>query len=282
MVRRPQSQPSHVINYRILDAKQALPKRRVTVHASRDEIGQLVEEGYLVRRSLVSQPQIMRFRSAVAEVLAHREKDEPDSLDFCFGSPYLRYLIDKHKEFLSLFKLRSTLSIAQAVLGPQVRFEEVTARVTDLSTQSSSTPWHIHLRVVPEPLPPFFAYPHAIDCLLYLDRVEEDSGSLCVLPGSHRSTSDTYAADDFDTKADEQILTFNAGDCLVMHANLWHRALPSQRQSGLRRIVIFGYSPSWLSGEERGSSRPTTETLARFRHHHNSTVRELAGEFYWG
>jgi hypothetical protein len=214
--------------------------------------------------------------------MAHRDLDEPHTFDGCFGSPYLRHLIDKHKEFLSLFKLRSTLSIAQAVLGPQVKFEEVTARATDLSIQPSSTPWHIHLRVVPEPLPPFFAYPHAIDCLLYLDRVEENSGALCVLPGSHRLISETFAADDFDSKPGEQIMSLNAGDCLVMHSNLWHRALPSPIQSGLRRILIFGYFPSWLSGEERSSSQPTTETLARFRRHHSSTVRELAGEFYWG
>ena len=282
MGQRRQSQPRHVVNYRILDAKRALPKRRVTVCASADEIKHLVERGFLVRRRLLSPSQVIRFRSALAEVMARAETEERDSLDGCFGSPYLRHLVDKHKAFLGLFKLRSTLSIARAVLGPQVKFEEVTARVTDLSAQSSSTPWHIHLRVVPDPLPPFFVYPHAIDCLLYLDHVDEDSGALCILPGSHRLISETYPNDDFGNKPGQQILPLKAGDCLVMHPNLWHRALPSLRQSGLRRIVIFGYFPSWLSGEERGSSRPTTDALARFRRHHSSTVRELAGEFYWG
>jgi hypothetical protein len=67
-----------------------------------------------------------------------------------------------------------------------------------------------------------------------------------------------------------------------MHPNLWHRALPSVLKSGYRRLIIFGYFPSWVGGEERGSAMPGTDLLARLRRHRNALVRELAGEFYWG
>lgn len=282
MRRLPKSQPRHVVRYRLLDAKRGFPKRRITVHASPIEIRQLIEDGFLVRRSLFSRSHVKRFRSALSDVLNAEREEGHSATDGCFGSPYLRHLIDKHEAFIELFRLRSTLSIARAVLGPQLKFEEVTARVTDLSTHSPSTPWHIHLRVIPEPVPAFFAYPHAIECLLYLDDVDIDSGPICVLPGSHLRMSETYPVGDVDEKPGQETVLLKAGDCLVMHPNLWHRALPSVRRSGLRRLVIFGYFPSWVGGEERGSAPPPRDGLESFRRYGNAVVRELAGEFYWG
>lgn len=274
--------PRHMVHYRLLDAKQGFPKRRVTVHASPTEIQSLVKDGFLVRRRLLPSFDVKRFRSALSDVLIVERKKQHSNVDGCFGSPYLRHLVDKHKVFVDLFRLQSTLSIARAVLGPQVKFEEVTARVTDLSTHSPSTPWHIHLRVIPEPLPPFFAYPHAIECLLYLDDVDIDSGPICVLPGSHLRLHETYRVDDFEDKPGQEIVLLKAGDCLMIHPNLWHRALPSIRRSGLRRLVIFGYFPSWIGGDERGSARPSRDGLKQFRRDANGVIRELAGEFYWG
>lgn len=272
----------HVMRYRILDSKRGIPEREFTVHASPGEIRHLVEKGYLLRPKLITAPGIKRLRAALSDVLIAEERQGRDPADGCFGSPYLRHLLDKHEAFLRIFKLKPTLSIARAVLGPQVRFDEITARVTDLSNHSPSTPWHIHLRVVPDPVPPFFSYPHAVECLLYLDDVDKASGSLCVLPGSHRRLSQTFPLDDVTDKPDQEVLSLKAGDCLVMHPNLWHRALPSTRKSGLRRLVIFGYYPSWVGGEERGSPRPHTDVLAGLRRHRDWLVRELAGEFYWG
>jgi hypothetical protein len=276
------SEHRYTAQYLILDSKRSNPKRAFTVHASREDVLHLVEEGFLIKRGLISASGVRRLRSALSDVLNAEESRQRNPADGCFGSPYLRYLIDKHNAFLSLFKLKPTLSIARAVLGPQVKFEEITARVTDFSAQSSATPWHIHLRVVPDPLPPFFSYPHAVECLLYLDDIDEESGPLCVLPGSHRRMNEVYPLGDITDKPTQEILCFKAGDCLVMHPNLWHRALPSVRKSGLRRLIIFGYFPSWVGGDERGSRRPEKNVLAELRCHRNELIRELAGEFYWG
>ena len=282
MRRSKNSKSHHRIRYRILDSKSGIPKREFTVHTSSSEIQHLVEKGFLVRPRLLSENLIRRLRSALSEVLVSEMDKRRDSADACFGSPYLRHLLDKHQAFISLFKLKHTVSIARAVLGPQVKFDEITARVTDLSAHSPATPWHIHLRVVPDPLPPFFAYPHAIECLLYLDDVDEGSGPLCVLPGSHRLVGKIYPLGDVSDKPGQEILPLKAGDCVVMHPNLWHRALPSILKPGLRRLIIFSYFPSWVSGEERGPAKPGADLLAELRRHRNALVRELAGEFYWG
>jgi hypothetical protein len=270
------------MRYRILDAKRGIPERVFSVYASPDEIRSLVEEGFLVRPKLINASDVKRLRAALSYVLNSEEQRGRDPRDGCFGSPYLRHLLDKHEAFLRLFKLKQTLSIARAVLGPQVRFDEITARVTNLRESSPSTPWHIHLRVVPDPIPPFFSYPHAVECLLYLDDVDAEAGPLCVLPGSHRQPHLTHPLDDETDKPGQQILTFKAGDCLLMHPNLWHRAQPSISKTGMRRLIIFGYYPSWVGGEELGSPRPSADVLASLRGHHDALVRELAGEFYWG
>jgi hypothetical protein len=277
-----QHRRSHVIEYRILDSKRGLPKRKITVDATPGEIQHLVKKGFLIRPGLLSPPGVRRLRRALSEVLTDEKRRGRGSLDTCFGSSYVRHLLDKHPAFFSLFRLRSSVSIARAALGPQVKFDEITARVIDLRSQSSSSPWHIHLRVVPIPIPPFFTYPHGIDCLLYLDDIDEESGPLCVLPGSHHRKTDIYPLGDMTAKRGQRILQLNAGDCLMMHANLWHRSLPSVRNSGLRRLIIFGYLPSWVSGEEHGSAKPRSDVLSELRRQGNAQTRELAGEFYWG
>lgn len=273
---------SHVTEYRILDSKRGLPKRKITVDATPSEIYHLVEKGFLIRPGLLSQSGVRRLRRALCEVLANEKRRRRVSLDTCFGSSYVRHLLDKHPAFVSLFRLRSPVSIARAVLGPQVKFDEITARVTDLQSQPSFSPWHIHLRVVPIPIPAFFTYPHGIDCLLYLDDIDEESGPLCVLPGSHYRKTEVYPVGDMSPKRGQRILHLNAGDCLMMHANLWHRSLPSIRNSGLRRLIIFGYLPSWVGGGERGSPKPRSDVLSELRRHRNAQTRELAGEFFWG
>ncbi len=271
-----------VIRYRILDAKRGVPQRLCKVQASRSEIRKLVEQGFIVKRRLFSEGRIKRLRRALSDVIVAERSLGNARINSCFGSDYLRDLLDKHQEFSALFRLKSTLSVARAVLGPQLRFDEVTARITDLSRYDPTTPWHIHLRVVPEPLPPFFAYPHAIECLLYLDDVNSKSGALCILPGSHRCTRMIYSANDTSDKPNQRVLTFRAGDCLLMHSNLWHRALPSAANQGLRRLIIFGYMPSWIYGEELGGAKSSNEVLGKMRIHPDPLVRELAGEFYWG
>lgn len=275
------SQSRHRIEYRILDTKRGFPKRRVTVHATAGDIRRLAKNGFLVLRGLFSKGEVGKFRVALAEVMQLESKGD-STPDGCFGSPYLRCLIDKHALFLKLFNLRSTLSIARAVLGPQVKFEEITARVTEIGIQSPVTPWHIHLRVVPEPLPPFFAYPHGVDCLLYLDDITDDSGAICLLPGSHRRSNAILAANDFSDQPGQQQINLSAGDCLLLHSNLWHRVLLPRQSSGIRRTIIFGYVPSWMSGEERGSPKPNVDVLGQLRKHSNANIRELAGEFFWG
>lgn len=273
----------HVVRYRIVNARLADPEREIDVHASREQIQQLVEDGYVLLDGLFSPEILGAMRDALDEISA-KERTHPETAigSTCGGAHYLRYLMDKHPLFLDLFRLKSTLSIARAVLGPQVQFDQVDARCAFPGTAGQLVAWHIHLRAVPNPLPPFFCYPHAVHCLLYLDDVDERNGLLCLLPGSHRRIHDDFPLGDVSDKPGQVLLGIKAGSCLVMHGNLWHRTLPSRSDAGPRRVVIFGYMPSWMRGDERGGVRPDWSPTEELRRTGDAETRELLGEFYWG
>ena len=70
--------------------------------------------------------------------------------------------------------------------GPMSKADEA-APVSKVASGSVRTRrWdREHLRVVPDPVPPWFSRPHAIDCLIYLDDLNDSTGALAVVPGSH-------------------------------------------------------------------------------------------------
>ena len=147
--------------------------------------------------------------------------------------------MDKDSVFLDLLKFQPALSIARAMMGPLVRLRGLSARIgypgDDLQHQ---TPWHQHLRVIPDPLPPWFSRPHCIDCLIYLDDLNEDTGTIAVVPGSH-NWLDKTAPQTYESVEGELELRVKAGGGVLIHGNLWHRALPTLKIE--RRMLILSY-----------------------------------------
>ncbi len=86
--------------------------------------------------------------------------------------------------------------------------------------------WHIHLRIVPDPAPPMFVFPHQVRGLIYLDRVGEAEGPLVVVPGSHQDGTLDLAYDSSDVEGQVH-LEFEPGDCILLQPNLWHRTQPA-------------------------------------------------------
>jgi ectoine hydroxylase-related dioxygenase (phytanoyl-CoA dioxygenase family) len=128
-------------------------------------------------------------------------------------------------------------------------------------------------------MPPLFCYPHQIHGLIYLDPVGAAEGELCVLPGSHRDPALDLPGDSSDQPGQLR-LAFAAGDCILMHGNLWHRTTPTSADCGPRRLVLFGFSPAWIkTGVTRGvpAEHPLTADLDR----DDPELAELLGEFHW-
>ncbi len=255
----------HTIDYRVRDSHKGYPRRRVEVLATPGEIQDFVRDGFLVREALLPPDEIARLRAALDECVARDQHVEKGGAR-AFGGIFLRHLADKHPAFLEMIDFPPVVSVARALFGPSVQMRGFTARVCFPDDPHQEVEWHFHQRLVPDPLPPLFAQPQAIDALLYLDDLTDLNGPLVVVPGSHRWTGRDLDRGDRSDKSGQVTLRLPAGSCVITHGSLWHRALPTRPGGTMRRLLLFGYGPAWQKESIYGvkpAASLTAQLLAR-------------------
>jgi ectoine hydroxylase-related dioxygenase (phytanoyl-CoA dioxygenase family) len=268
-----------VIHYRINDSTKGFPERSVPLHASAEQMETLMRDGYVFVRDFVDAALAHDMREAL-DAIAEEEMRHPKGEWVPGNGFYLRHLLDKHEVFVELMRREPALSIARAALGPQVWFG-AEARIAFEDEPQRNVPWHIHHRVIPDPMPPFFCYPHAINGILYLDDVTDREGPLCVLPGSHLEHHMFIPEGDESDREGQVIVHAQVGDCVIHHVNLWHRTLPTQPGCAKRRVVVFGYQPSWLKSEVKRGVKVAASRSEQLRDGGDADTRELLDGFHW-
>ena len=267
----------HTITFDIISKTEGDDQTRtVEVYATPQEIEQVATDGYLVRERLFQGDELARLREALDSVETNEVTPDRIGRSQRFGGWFPRHLMDKHATFLELIKFPPTLSVARAVLGPYVNIRQLGGRVSYPGEPNQETHWHIHRRVVPDPLPPFYVYPHTIDCLIYLDDLDNTTGPICVLPGSHFRIHEALQPGDFTDYPTQQTLRIPAGSCVIMHSNLWHRAMPTTPEGSKRRLLILCYGPTLMRRSPFGT-RPENGLLADVIENADDEVRELLG-----
>lgn len=252
------SMEQHTLHYEVLNVhnpSETGQHWKIEVHATPEELQTFAETGYLIRDSLFEGEALQKLRDAL-DRLEEREWEKRDkAINSKRGWGFIpRHLMDKDDAFLELLKFQPVLSIVRAMMGPLVRLRGLSARITyPGDDRQHQTPWHQHMRVVSNPIPLWFSRPHCIDCLIYLDDLNEDTGVVAVVPGSHdwldKATPNTYQPIEGEVQ-----LQVKAGDAVLIHGNLWHRALPTLRSK--RRMLILGYTPTWLRRSPHGGDPP--------------------------
>ncbi len=227
----------------------------IEVHANPEELQTFAAMGYLVREGLFQGHALQKLRDAL-DRLEERESEKRDSaMAGKRGWGFIpRHLMDKDEVFLELLKFQPTLSIARAMMGPLVRLRGLSARISyPGEDREQQTPWHQHMRVISNPIPPWFSRPHCIDCLIYLDDLNEDTGAVAIVPGSH-NWLDKATPNVYGPVEDEIELRVKAGGGVLIHGNLWHRGLPTLNAK--RRMLILSYTPTWLRKSPHGGEQP--------------------------
>lgn len=270
---------SYVVNYRVRSSDLVNSRRTVNVMASAEQVDRLGRDGYLVRERLFEGEQLEQLRAALDEVIETEHDGSvngSDDMSRRYGGLYLGQLMEKHRTFLELVNCQPIVSVVRAVLGPHVQLRGVSARVTFPDQPNQETQWHFHQRLVPEPLPPFFSLPQTIEALIYLDDVDLANGPLCVVPGSHQWLETELSRDDYDDKPGQVVLPLPAGSCVMVHGSLWHRALPTQPEGTVRRLLIVGFGPIWMRAWSRqeGAASPLIDALLA---NADEETRELLG-----
>lgn len=214
---------------------------------------------YIVLRRMDSERAVRRLRKALSEVVDTEITKKRKLVNICFGSDYLRDLFDQYASSEMFYQLRGMASIAQSVLGPQINVDEATARLTNpTKREATQIRWLIHLRVVPNPLPRFFICPHAIECLLYLDDPGTTTAGRDVFPGSNLAPTQIHSVHDVSPKLANTILCLSTGDCVPIHSNPSHCAVPSVAKRGHRRLLT-------LATDHPGFSERIVTVWRRFR-----------------
>ncbi|CAI1879203.1 MULTISPECIES: phytanoyl-CoA dioxygenase family protein [Serratia] len=268
-------------NYIINNAQAGYPTRKVVSKLAQYHHQNLVEDGYTIIHNLFTEQQLTDFSSALGTLEENeRHLDDPmykNNTD----SIYLRWLLTKDRRFWPFNSHPELIALARMALGPQIQLDDADARIT-FADVIDGTGWHIHLRTVPDPLPPFFCYPHALHHLLYLDNITEREGGLCVLPSSHKDNSIKIEANSHHSIDGERILYPGRGDVVLMHANLWHRAVKSQRGGKKRRLMLGAFSPSWLNTHYEVGKRGEHDWRKAYAMQSDTDEhQEFAGYFSW-
>ena len=255
-------------------------KREVEVQATAEELDSLDRNGFLIRESVIDSEWLESLRSAIdrltkAEWPRHRPAEAEGGLPERSWGLIFRHLLDKDAAFHDLLTWPPALSVARAMMGPLVRLRGLSARVSFGGKEIQDSPWHQHLRVVSNPLPPWFSSPHAIDCLIYLDELNDEKGALSVVPGSHRWLDREPPKLHHESLPDEQTLRLPAGSMVIIHSNLWHRALPTL--VGKRRMIILAYTPCWLRESPHGGTAPEDGLTLELLASEDPEIKELLG-----
>ncbi len=270
---------AHTLHYEILNVhnpRETGQHWEIDVLATPEELHAFAENGYLIREKLFEGQALQRLRNALDRLEDQERKKRDNALASKRGWGFIpRHLMDKDETFLELLKFQPVLSIVRAMMGPLVRLRGLSARITYPGDEREhQTPWHQHMRVVPNPIPPWFSRPHCIDCLIYLDDLNEDTGEVAIVPGSHdwldKATPSTYEPINGEVK-----LQVKAGDAVFIHGNLWHRALPTLRAK--RRMLILGYTPTWLRKSPHGGDPPQDGLTKKFLKDADMEERMLLG-----
>ena len=248
----------------------------VDVHASTEELQTFAEIGYLIREVLFQGEALQKLRDALDRLEEQEWEKRDRAIAGKKGWGFIpRHLMDKDEVFLELLKFQPTLSIARAMMGPLVRLRGLSARITYPGDgREHQTPWHQHLRVIPNPIPPWFSRPHCIDCLIYLDDLNEDTGAVAVVPGSH-DWLDKVPPTVHEPIKGEVELRVKAGGGVLIHGNLWHRGLPTLHTK--RRMLILSYTPTWLRKSPHGGAQPEDGLTHAFLENADLEERMLLG-----
>ena len=220
--------------------------RTVAVTASPEQIAAFVETGYLVRPRVFTGASLQALRNIADAIEARVLATEKPQESAGFGGLFVRNIINDEPQLETLIMENPELiSIARAVLGPQVQLHALVLRVAYPELANQGVEWHFHQRVVPDPEPAFFARPVVVDHLIYLDDLTPDAGPLVVMPGSHK-VNESLSSGDFSDKPGQVVVTCPAGSVVTAHSSLWHKALAPTLAGGKRRLLVVGYSSIWI------------------------------------
>ena len=111
--------------------------------------------------------------------------------------------------------------------------------------------------------------------MIYLDDLNADTGPVAVVPESHNWLDRDPPPDTYEPIEGEVEVRVKAGGAVLIHGNLWHRALPTLNAK--RRMLIFSYTPTWLRKSPHGGPQPENGLTKAFLEEADLEAQMLLG-----
>jgi hypothetical protein len=232
------------------------PDRQCRSLLTAEEEDQLIYAGFAIPAHGLPPAAVIVLGDAV-DALAAARFSSPDQKTYQEDFPG-QYIRDPHKidpRLLTVPLLDYPLAdTARAVLGPRIVLRNSNIRITHPGS-GDSTIWHTDYRPHVSPPPRLGAVPAVITALIYLDPADEQTGPLCVVPGTHRAPGQPPATIDPLAGCDDQVRL--PGQVIVMNAALWHRGGANTSPCRTRRLITLQLSTIFMATHSFAATPPS-------------------------
>ena len=243
-----------------------LPGEKLAPDRQSQVLDEFNREGVALVRGVLTPAEVAAIRD-VTDRAIDKEK-EKHLTEPVYGTPVLRYTQSVHRLFCDMLIREPFISLAEAVLGPNVGF--VGQNVIRSNKDAGISLWHVD-DILEFPLPPeiprhdariqmpvfWFSFQIALS-----DIDSPENGPTEFVPGSHysgrRPPQGENAQFIFDGRGPQPVLC-KAGDIYLFNHQTWHRG-SINRSTRTRYLMQNQYCKSW--GKQRFALKLNDSTLS--------------------
>jgi hypothetical protein len=235
-------------------------------------VQQFQRDGYTIFPGVFNEEQMQGWRELFHQLQGEPKADKMPS--YWFGGIFER----APERLLPAVSHPLLLDFAERVMGPFVQLDNLSLvafpTVDPEASQGKVTGWHRdRWACVPAGC---YERPLAINAISYFQDLDEHSGPLRVLVGSHREPVTLDVEERTRPHAEERIVCAKAGDVVVIHNRILHTGTPNT--SGKPRYFFsLYYNLTWMKTTDDHSGPRTREIVEASRARRDARTMRLFG-----
>ena len=231
---------------------------------------QFIAEGYTVFPQVFPAALMQRCIAAFPELSRAQSLGDTDVIWLNNGVERAPHL------FLPVVAHAQLLDFLEQVMGPFVQLDNLTFfNFVSQPVEQAGRPhgWHRDIWQVP-PMIEGYQPPEAMNAICYFQDLDDATGPLRIIPGSHRRPMPAPVSD--AAHPEEVLLHVRAGDLVVTHSNLFHSG--TTNVSGRPRWFFSAhYSRSWLRTRDNHNGPNVRSIVERAIEHGDIRIARLFG-----
>lgn len=205
-------------------------------HMTAEEKTHFLAQGYLHVRGVLTGDHLAHLRSEFDRVW-DLEKPRVN-----------QHQLLKYQPFINLIEHGPILGKHRSIFGDQVQLLQYDLLRQGPRSEAPERYWHRDFSFPGD-------RPIAINTILYLDDMTEETGPTLVVPGTHIGDASPAHAERGQSLPGEVAVHARAGDAVLINAAIWHSG-GRNRGEGLRRAIYLYYGFWWLKRYESDQALP--------------------------